>query len=495
MEANMEKNKKQTNVVIVTIAIFVATFMTAVEGTIISTAMPTIIGSLEGMSIMNWVFSIYLLTNAIMTPIYGKLSDMIGRKPIFITGLLIFVIGSSLCGLAQSMEQLILFRAIQGIGAGAIMPVTSTIIADIYPFEKRAKIMGLNGAAWGIAGIFGPLFGGFIVDHLSWHWIFYINVPIGIVTIILISLFLHEDFTYEKKAVDYLGSITLTGTLLFLLYGIQVFGDAGTFKAPMLIWFGAAAVSFASFIFVEKRAADPILPLSLFSNRTFVIQNLAAALVSGFLIGVDVYIPMWMQGLKGLKAAMGGFAITPMSLTWIVGSFIAGQMLLKRPVKTILTTSLTIVSLSAFILVLLPITTPFYVFLLVTALIGLGMGLTITTTTVTVQNVVPKNQIGVATSVNTLFRILGQTIMVSLYGIILNHKMAEQLTVHQSTGVESNMMNELINPLTAVHLDPNLLPTLRGILYDGIHNVFFYGLMTVLLALIFNQFAKKEDII
>jgi EmrB/QacA subfamily drug resistance transporter len=490
----MERNKKQTNVKIVTVAIFVATFMTAVEGTIISTAMPTIIGSLEGIAIMNWVFSIYLLTNAIMTPIYGKLSDMIGRKPILITGLLIFVIGSSLCGLSQSMGQLIFFRAIQGIGAGAIMPVTSTIIADIYPLEKRAKIMGFNGAAWGIAGIFGPLLGGFIVDILSWHWIFYINVPIGIATIVLVTLFLHEDFSYERKAIDYLGSLTLTGTLLFSLYGIQVIGDKGTFEPLLLIWFVFAILSFIAFIYVEKRAIDPILPLSLFNNRTFVIQNTVAALVSGFLIGVDVYIPMWMQGLKGLKAAMGGFAITPMSFTWVLGSFIAGQLMFKQPVKTILTSSLVIISISALILTQLPLATPFYVFLLVTALIGLGMGLAITTTTVTIQNIVPKNQIGVATSVNTLFRILGQTIMISIYGIILNKRMAEQLIIQQATGVKSKMMNELINPLTAINLDPNLLPILRNILYVGVHDVFFYGFITVALALIINQFDKRVTI-
>ena len=490
----MERNKKQTNVKIVTVAIFVATFMTAVEGTIVSTAMPTIIGSLEGIAIMNWVFSIYLLTNAIMTPIYGKLSDMIGRKPILITGLLIFVIGSSLCGLSQSMNQLILFRAIQGIGAGAIMPVTSTIIADIYPLEKRAKIMGFNGAAWGIAGIFGPLLGGFIVDILSWHWIFYINVPIGLLTIALVVAFLHEDFSYERKAVDYLGSLTLTGTLLFSLYGIQVIGDKGTFDASLLIWFVFAILSFIAFIYVEKRAVDPILPLTLFNNRTFVIQNTVAALVSGFLIGVDVYIPMWMQGLKGLKAAMGGFAITPMSFTWVLGSFIAGQLMLKQPVKNILTSSLIIISISALIITQLPLATPFYIFLLVTALIGLGMGLAITTTTVTIQNIVPKNQIGVATSVNTLFRILGQTVMISIYGIILNKRMAEQLIIQQAKGVKPEMMNELINPLTAINLDPNLVPILRDILYVGVHNVFYYGFFTVVLALIINQFDKKITI-
>ncbi|HJE15041.1 MAG TPA: MFS transporter, partial [Lapidilactobacillus dextrinicus] len=171
--------KKQTNLVLVTIAIFVATFMTAIEGTIVSTAMPTIIGSLHGISLMNWVFSIYLLTSSIATPIYGKLSDRVGRKPIFIVGIVIFLIGSSLAGLSDSMLTLILARALQGIGAGAIQPMTFTMIADIYPFEKRAKVLGLNGSAWGIASIIAPLLGGYIVQHLSWHWIFFINVPVG----------------------------------------------------------------------------------------------------------------------------------------------------------------------------------------------------------------------------------------------------------------------------------------------------------------------------
>ena len=185
--------KRKTNVLLVTIALFVATFMTAIEGTIVSTAMPTIISNLHGMRLMNWVFSIYLLTNAMMTPIYGKMADRIGRKPIFIFGLVLFVIGSSLCGLSNHMETLIISRAIQGLGAGAIMPVSFTIIADIYPIEKRAKVLGFNGSAWGIASIIAPLLGGFIVDKLTWHWIFFINVPIGLITIGLIWYFLQEE--------------------------------------------------------------------------------------------------------------------------------------------------------------------------------------------------------------------------------------------------------------------------------------------------------------
>nr|MBC9706805.1 MFS transporter [Enterococcus sp.] len=172
--------KRETNVKLVTISVFIATFMTAIEGTIVTTAMPTIVGSLHGMEIMNWVFSIYLLTNAMLTPIYGKLADKIGRKPIFIFGTLLFIIGSLFCGLSQTMIGLIVARAVQGMGAGAMMPVALTIIGDLYSIEKRAKVLGLNSSAWGIASVFGPLAGGFIVETISWHWIFFINVPIGL---------------------------------------------------------------------------------------------------------------------------------------------------------------------------------------------------------------------------------------------------------------------------------------------------------------------------
>lgn len=303
----MEQSKgRKTNVLLVTIAIFVATFMTAIEGTIVSTAMPTIISNLHGMKLMNWVFSIYLLTNAMMTPIYGKMADRIGRKPIFIFGLALFVIGSSLCGLSNHMGTLIISRAIQGLGAGAIMPVSFTIIADIYPIEKRAKVLGFNGSAWGIASIIAPLLGGFIVDKLTWHWIFFINVPIGIITIGLIWYFLQEEKKTSAEPVDYWGSLWLMAALLSLLYGFQVMGEA----KPSVLVLGSmlviAVVAFYLFIRVEKHAQDPIISLSLFKNRTFVVQNAVAALVSGFLIGFEVYMPMWMQGILGLKASMGG---------------------------------------------------------------------------------------------------------------------------------------------------------------------------------------------
>lgn len=234
---------KTTHVKWVTVAIFVSTFMTAIEGTIVSTAVPRIVSELNGISIMNWVFSIYLLTSAVCVPIFGKLADIFGRKPIFIIGTIVFMIGSALCGLAQDMTQLIIFRAIQGIGAGSIMPLSFIIIADIYSVEKRAKVMGLNGAAWGIAGIFGPLLGGFLVDFLTWHWIFFINVPIGIILIILMQIFFHEKVEKSEQTIDYIGTFLLTIGLVALLLGFQFAGDTLSWVSPnVLLAFGIAVL-------------------------------------------------------------------------------------------------------------------------------------------------------------------------------------------------------------------------------------------------------------
>lgn len=481
--------KKQTNVALVTIAIFVATFMTAIEGTIVSTAMPTIVGSLHGVHLMNWIFSIYLLTNAMATPIYGKLADRIGRKPVFILGLIIFVLGSLLSGLSQSMEMLILFRAIQGIGAGAIMPVTFTIIADIYPLEKRAKVLGFNGSAWGIASVVAPLLGGFIVDQLSWHWIFIINVPIGLITLLLVVFFLHEDVTTVREPMDYLGTLWLLLALLSMMYGFQTLAGTNgfiTFIGLMLV----SALMLWLFVRQEKKAQDPIIDLELFKNRPFVVHNLIAALIAGFVIGFEVYMPMWMQGILGLEASLGGFAVTPSSLMWIVGSFVAGRLLVNYRPQRLLYVALGVLLIGSLVLALVPESTPYWFFLIVAGGLGFGFGITITTTTVTAQAVVAKDQVGVATSFNTLSRTLGQTLMVSIYGIVLNMRLAQG--VRDNADITTGMLNKLINPHTASQLPAKLLPTLHQILYEGLHNIYFFSVVIVVLAIVVNWFDKTK---
>jgi EmrB/QacA subfamily drug resistance transporter len=483
--------KKQTNVTVTTAAIFVATFMTAIEGTIVSTAMPTIIGSLHGVELMNWVFSIYLLTNAMVTPVYGKLADAIGRKPVLEVGLVIFIVGSCLAGLAQNMIQLIAFRALQGIGAGAIMPVTFTIIADIYPIEKRAKVLGFNGSAWGIASVIAPLLGGFIVERLSWHWIFFINLPVGLITIALVQFFFFEEKQTRAVQIDYPGVFSLLVTLFALMIGLQLLTDAGSrpiaFAALVL-----SVVGLVAFIRLEKKASDPVIDLALFKNRSFVIQNSVAALVSGFLIGFESYMPMWMQGILGLPASMGGFAVTPSSLMWIIGSFLAGHLLVKWSPKHVLTIALAWLLVGATALAIVPVTTPFVAFLVIAGWLGLAFGLIITITTVTVQNSVAQSEIGVATSFNTLSRTLGQTLMVSVFGIVLNTHFAQGVAGH--AGLTTDMLNKLIDPQTAAQLPAHLLPTLRNILYSGLHGVYIVGIGIIAIALLCNLFDVPDKL-
>ncbi|WP_413627421.1 MDR family MFS transporter [Fructilactobacillus vespulae] len=481
---------KKTNRKIVTIALFIATFMSAVEGTIVSTAMPTIVGDLEGVSLMNWVFSIFLLTNAIATPIYGKLSDQLGRKKIFIFGVILFTIGSMLSGMSNSMETLILWRAFQGCGAGVIMPVSFTIVADLYEFDKRAQIVGLLGSAWGIASIVAPLLGGFIVDNLSWHWIFFVNVPIGIITVMLIGLFFFESPHYQKSKIDF-GGVALIAIFLFaILYLFQLLGEEPLNLFLILICLGLALISGFFFIKQEKRAEEPVIPLGMFKNRTFVIQNLIAALISGFIFAYEVYLPDWTQGILGLKATMAGFAITPSSILWMLGSLWSGKMLVKYKPQKIANISFAFIGLGAVSLVLLPIDVPFLTFFLISGIMGVGFGICITTSSVTVQNEVSKSQIGVASSFNTLSRTLGQTLMISIFGIVMNKSMLSGVNHHPKANLK--LMNQLINPQTAQNIDSNLLPTLKGILYSAIHNIFLVALLLIIIAVIVNFFDNKK---
>ena len=488
----MEK-KRETNVLIVTISVFVATFMTAIEGTIVTTAMPTIVGSLHGIEIMNWVFSIYLLTNAMFTPIYGKLADKIGRRSIFIFGTLVFIIGSAMCGFSNTMLTLIISRAIQGIGAGAMMPVALTILADMYSAEKRAKMLGLNSTAWGIASVVGPLTGGVIVDTIGWHWIFFINVPIGLVLIGLVSYYLVEEKQEkDNKKMDIQGSLFLMTMLLTLLLAFQFLSESG-FDLKAVGMFGATILSIFLFIRAEKRAEDPVISLELFSSRIFIVVNLVAALISGFLMAVEVYIPMWMQGVLGYKAGLGGLVLAPLSILWVYGSSLVGRWMVQHSMKTVLLRTLGIALIGGVSLLVIPMKMPFIVFLVISGITGIGVGGTIVATTVQAQNSVEMDQLGVATSFNTLSKTIGQTVMVSVFGLILNTITRTELAKAALTD-DPDIMNKLVNPQTAKLLPENLLLPLREILHQGLWGIYVAGVALVLLAIGSVLLLKKETI-
>lgn len=482
---------KKTNVPIVTLAIFMTTFMTAIEGTIVSTAMPTIVSDLDGLEIMNWVVSIFLLMTAVSTPLYGKLADSIGRKPVFLFGIALFVIGSSLCGLAQNMIELILFRVIQGLGSGAVQPVAITIIADLYTLQKRAKMLGLNSGFWGVASVIAPLLGGFIVQHLSWHWVFYINVPIGIIAFLLVLVYLREPKHKSSSKLDLQGTIWLVLLLLALMFFLQDLGS----NMNLLVMAALAVlivISVILFFRAEKRAADPIMPLSMLRDKEFFALNIITLLIFGVVIGFEFYIPTWMQGINGTNASLAGFAVTPSSLMWIVGSFLIGGMLGRWGIRKTYDYMLTILVGADLVLILVPIYTPFWVFCIVATFNGTAFGAITTASQVRSQVLVPKDDIGVATSFNTLMKYLGQTMMVSIYGIAFNTMVAKGLAKHP--GLTQEMMNKIVSAENAKTLASNVVPQLRQILLGGLKAVYIVSMIVILISILLNQTYKDRKI-
>lgn len=483
--------QNKSNTKIVTIAIFLTTFMTAIEGTIVSTAMPTIVSDLNGLEIMNWVVSIFLLMTAVSTPIYGKLADSVGRKPVFLFGIAVFVIGSALCGIAQNMVELILFRVIQGLGSGAVQPVAVTIIADLYTLEKRAKMLGLNSGFWGVASVIAPLLGGFIVQHLSWHWIFYINVPLGILAFLLVIFFLKETKTSNASTLDLKGTTCLVIFLLALMVFLQELENG--FNLILLVLLIIIIASAILFFGVEKKAKDPIMPLDMLSSKEFTMINLITLLISGVVIGFEFYIPTWMQGINGTSASVAGFAVTPSSLMWIVGSFLIGGMLGRWGIKKTYDYMLIILVVADLALIFVPIYTSFWIFCLIAAFNGTAFGAITTASQVRSQVLVDRDKIGVATSFNTLMKYLGQTMMVSIYGITFNMVVARQLAHHPQ--LTQRMMNDIVSADKAKHLAPNLIPALREVLLSGLKSVYVVSLIVIILSLVLNQLYKQKKIV
>lgn len=488
-----------TNRTIVMAAMMVATFLAAIEGTVVSTAMPSIISDLHGIHLMTWVFSVYFLLSAVTVPVFGKLADLFGRKKIFIIGTLIFLVGSTLCGLSQSMGQLIAFRVIQGIGAGALLPVTATIVADIYPYEQRAKMMGFISLVWGISGVAGPLVGGFFVDQLTWHWIFFINIPFGILTIIMVALFFKESIEKSKKKIDYLGALTFSTGMFLLLYAFQRGGEQNEWASPtMLIPFTLAVLLLALFSWIETKVKEPIIPLSLFRIRTISVANAVAFFITLVLIGHTVYMPMWIQGVLGYSATISGLIVAPMSVLWTVGSFISGKLLLKKGVKFTTLTGLAALLASVFLLTTLTVSTPLVLLICISALLGIAFGLVMTVTTVTVQSSVNWSLRGVATASNAFYRNLGQTVGAALLGTLFNAKITSAVIQHDhAEQIPTEQMSELINPHSAVQVPEGVRTVLREVLVSGIHSIFIafiaIALVTLLIAMLLPRHNHVQD--
>ncbi|MED1794270.1 MDR family MFS transporter [Brevibacillus nitrificans] len=407
----------------ITIALMIATFLSAIEVTIVSTAMPTIVNKLGGLELISWVYAVYLLTSAVTTPIFGKIADLFGRKKVFLFGCSLFLIGSMLCGLSQSMEQLILFRAIQGIGAGAVVPITFTIIGDIFTFEERARVQGLFASIWGVAGIFGPLVGGFFVDYVSWHWIFYINIPFGLLSIWLISKNLHEKLEKRARKIDYGGAITFTIGTTALLYALLTGGNEYDWNsATMYLLLIVTVVFLVAFFAIQRRHPEPMIPIKLFHIREVSLPNLISFLASAILIGVTAYLPLWIQGVLNEGAIFSGMILMPMSIGWPIGATVGSRLLVRYGAKPISLLGIFLIVIGTFCLTLITMATPPWMILGMVFILGLGFGFSITIFTIVVQSAVDWSLRGVATSSNSFLRTLGQTLGVAVLGTFLNHQ-------------------------------------------------------------------------
>lgn len=399
----------------------VAMFLGAVEGTVVTTAVPTIVKELNGFELISWVFSLYLLTSAITTPIYGKLSDLYGRKRILSIGIIIFLIGSSLCGLSKTMHQLIAFRALQGLGAGAIFTVTYTIVGDVFDLSERPKVQGWISSTWGIASLIGPLLGGFLIDHLSWHWIFYINIPFGILSIVLLEKNLDENLEKKRHKIDYAGAITLSASIIILLYS---FMSGGRGLASIIISLIITMAILVIFYFIEKKAQEPIVPFDIFT-KTNIIINVISFLASAVLIAADVYIPLYMQNVLGLGATISGLSMAPMSIAWLLSGVILGGAIPKYGERVVIALSSSMVLLSCLLLPTLHVTSPLILVIIYVFIMGFGLGGSFTTLTIAVQSYVNYDKRGAATASNSLVRTLGQTIGVSIFGSIFNQSIVK----------------------------------------------------------------------
>ncbi|WP_458414838.1 MDR family MFS transporter [Schinkia sp. CFF1] len=422
MNATSNTNKKS-----VVIALLIATFLTAIEGTIVSTAMPKIVEDLGGSHLYTWVISIYLLATVISTPIFGKLADLYGRKKMFTIGVIIFLIGSMLSGFSQTMQQLVVFRLIQGIGAGALTTIPYTIIGDVFELQARAKIQGMISSVWGIAGIVGPLAGGFIVDAISWHWIFFLNLPFGIVSFILLSVSLHEHVEKKKQIIDYVGILTFTISMTTFLYALTLLKQEKHMTSGILTLFIVAIVSVGIFLWVEAKGKEPMLPLSLFKIQSIMVANLTGFLLGFILVAVTFYIPLWVQGVANLNATLSGITVMPMSITWPIGAFLTGKWLRKNNIGRLAVTGISINTVGCLGLVLFQTNTTMPVMMIATAILGFGFGLALTVFTVIVQSAVDWRLRGAAIGSNNLMRNLGQAIGIAVSGLWLSDELKGQV--------------------------------------------------------------------
>ncbi|MFG2947343.1 MDR family MFS transporter [Streptomyces adustus] len=480
-------------------ALLLGMFLAALDQTIVSTALPTIVSDLGGLEHLSWVVTAYLLASTAATPLWGKLGDQYGRKRLFQTAIVIFLIGSALCGMAQNMPELIGFRALQGLGGGGLMVLSMAIVGDIVPPRDRGRYQGLFGAVFGATSVLGPLLGGVFTEHLSWRWVFYVNLPVGVVALAVIATVLHIPRRSTPHVIDYLGTFLIATVATCLVLVASLGGTTWAWASPQIIGLLVVGVVLAvAFVLVEQRAAEPVLPLKLFGIRTFTLAAVISFIVGFAMFGAMTYLPTFLQVVHHISPTVSGLYMLPMVIGMLLSSTLSGQIVSRTGRWKVFPVAGTGVTTIGLLLLhqldenssTAEMSVYFFVF-------GLGLGLVMQVLVLIVQNAVPYEDLGVATSGATFFRSIGASFGVAIFGSIFAGRLADKLAdafrgAHLPPGLSANSLQA--DPRGIAALPAPLRPAALHAFASSITDVFLYAAPVALLGFVLAWFLKEDPL-
>ncbi|MEO6473446.1 MAG: MDR family MFS transporter [Aeromicrobium sp.] len=468
-------------------------FLAALDQSIVGTALPSITSDLKGLDKLSWVVTAYLLSSTAATPLWGKISDLYGRRLIFQTAIITFLVGSFLCGFARNIEELIAFRAVQGIGGGGLMALALATIGDIVPPRERGRYMGYMGVVFGTSSVLGPVLGGFFAEGPGWQWIFWLNIPIGMVALVVTSVALKLPHTRREHSIDFLGAAVLVGSVSsLLLYTAWAGPDHGWDSGLGLSLIIGAMAGTALFIFVEMRSKEPILPMQLFSNSIFTITNIFASLMGIAMFGAIIFVPLFLQIVNGMSPTQSGLGMVPMIIGLFSASIPSGHRVSKTGRYKIFPIVSSITVLGAILLLAsLDAHSPYWRVGIGTYALGFGLGLTMQLLTLIVQNSVDPRYMGIATSTVTFFRNLGGAFGTALFGAILNTRLASHLADSLGSSVAGSGKIDTRDVSAIHHLSQPVQGKVIEAFADSLHDVFLTALPVVALAFFFSLFIKE----
>ncbi|BCG59814.1 MDR family MFS transporter [Paenibacillus sp. URB8-2] len=491
-------DSKNNRLGLVIAGLLLGILMASMDSTIVATAMGNIVGELGGMDKFVWVTSAYLVAEMAGMPIFGKLSDMYGRKKFFVFGLLVFMGGSALCGTADSITELAIYRAVQGVGGGALVPIAFTIMFDAVPLETRGKLGGAFGAVFGMSSIFGPLLGAYITDHIAWQWIFYINLPLGILAFVLVAFFYKESHEHSKQPIDWLGAGTLLGAVVCLMFALELGGKEYAWNSPLILGlFGAAAVLAAVFLYAETKAEEPIISYGLFRRQLYAFSILIALFSGAAFIVASVYIPIFIQGVLGGSATNSGLVLLPMMVGSVITATAGGFLMTKFSYRSLMIPTLALLAVGTWLASTLQPDSTRLIVTLYMILIGLGVGASFSVLSNAAIDGLPARQRGSASATLNFLRSLGMTVGITTFGIIQSHYLANRLgNLSAASGAaqggagafDLSDPHTLLSPETRAMIPPEILSKITEGLSASITQTFAWAIIPAVLALLSSLF-------